>query len=500
MGGAGPETGAATLPPEDVGRRFRRLFLSIALPMSLAVVDQTIVATALPDIAGDLGRIDLISWVVVSYLVAATIAAPVYGRLGDVFGRRRLLQISVVIFVLASLLCAFAVNMQMLIACRIVQGFGGGGLMTLAHALIGETVPPRQRGRYQGYLATVIVTSNSMGPVLGGLMTQSFGWQSVFLMNVPLGLLALALTFRLPRLPPSDAPFRFDWAGLLLFAAFIASCLIMLEFAKGVSIASIPLVAALAAAAACALVLLIRQENRADDPLIPLSLLRQPVLWRSDALVACHGAVLVSLIMLLPLYFRIGRQVSAGEVGLLMLPMMIGVGCGAFFTGRLITRTGLTAVIPSYGLPVVVAMLAFLALWGSNLGLVTFACLLGLTAVFIGTSMPVAQVTVQAVAGPTMLGAASASVQFSRSLGSAFGTAVVGIVLFLALPGADHELGPLVEAVFRDGAEALAGLSETERRIVRAELDGAFSAALATIALFAAAGWLFACSIPMRRM
>ena len=173
------------------------------LPMFLAVADQTIVATALPAIASSLGEIERASWVVVSYLIANTIAAPVYGRLGDTFGRRLMMFVALALFMVGSVLCALAPNIELLTAFRVLQGFGGGGLMTLSQALIGEAIPPRERGRYQGYLAGIAVSSNTFGPVAGGYLTQAFGWQSIFLINIPLG------TARRPvRVPHSVAPGR----------------------------------------------------------------------------------------------------------------------------------------------------------------------------------------------------------------------------------------------------------------------------------------------------
>ena len=184
------------------------------LPMFLAVVDQTIVATALPAIAASLGGVERVSWVVVAYLVAGTIAAPVYGQLRDVYGGKRMMFVALGIFLAASVMCAMSTSIEMLAAARILQGLGGGGLMTLSQALIGETIPPRERARYQGYLAGVMVTSSTFGPVVGGLLTQHFGWRSVFLVNIPLGLIAVLLTLRLePRARPRPAlDVRRAWA------------------------------------------------------------------------------------------------------------------------------------------------------------------------------------------------------------------------------------------------------------------------------------------------
>jgi MFS family permease len=180
---------------------FLAVFPSIMLPMFLAVVDQTIVATALPAIAAATGDVGRASWVVVAYLIASTIAAPIYGRLGDALGRKRAMHVALAVFIVASLLCAASPSLLMLTLARVLQGLGGGGLMTLSQAMVGESIPPRERARYQGYLAAVAVCASTFGPVAGGYLTEHFGWQSIFLVNVPIGLGAVALTKRRHRRP-----------------------------------------------------------------------------------------------------------------------------------------------------------------------------------------------------------------------------------------------------------------------------------------------------------
>src|SRR3546814_117825 len=305
----------------------------------LAGVDQTIVSTALPAIAGSMGGVERMSWIVVGYLVASTIAAPVYGQLGDLLGRRRLLIVALVFFMVASVLCAVSTSVEMLTAMRILQGLGGGGLMTLSQALVGEAVPPRERAHYQGYLAAVAVSSSTFGPVAGGFLTEHLGWQSVFLVNLPIGLLAIFLAARLPKRSGSGAPFRFDLLGVLLFAVFIASTLVLLEQMRHFDAATMPFAIGLGTTVLVALLLLIWREKVAPDPLLPVTLLRDPTTWRSDALAACHGAVLVSLLTFLPIYLRVVGGASPAETGLLLLPMTIGVGLGSMVTGRAISRT-----------------------------------------------------------------------------------------------------------------------------------------------------------------
>src|SRR6195256_2887224 len=278
----GRDSAGASGSGPPVRHTFFAIFPSIMLPMFLAVVDQTIVATALPAIAADTGNVERASWVVVSYLIASTVAAPIYGRLGDAFGRRRLMFGALVIFIVASLLCAAPPTLELLALARVLQGLGGGGLMTLSQALVGEAIPPRERARYQGYLAAVAVSANTFGPVAGGYLTEHFGWQSVFLINLPFGLLAVWLTRKLESRIPDKSSWRPDPAGLLLFTIFVTTTLLTLEQAQHFDRSAFPMLgSSLFAAGIVSLVLLVRQESRAPSPLIPLALLRQPAIWRS---------------------------------------------------------------------------------------------------------------------------------------------------------------------------------------------------------------------------
>ncbi len=479
---------------------FFRLFPSIMLPMFLAAIDQTIVATALPAIAGSLGEVERVSWVVVSYLVASTIAAPVYGRLGDALGRRRMLLTAMCIFIGASVFCAVATSIVMLTVARVLQGLGGGGLMTLTNALVGETVPPRERGRYQGYLASVFVVSSTFGPVAGGWLTQHFGWQSVFLINLPLGALALVMVYRMKAPAVGFGRFHFDFIGVALFALFIAPLLLALEQAQRFSLERLPTVLGLIGLAVLSLVLLLRQERRAAAPLLPIALLRQSAIWRTDAMAVCVGATLVSMITFIPIYLRVVRGTGPSDTGLLLLPLTAFIAVGSIFTGRMISVTGKTAIFPSLGLPVVCLTLFGLALFAPHLSLVQLPFVFALIAVSNGTAMPVVQTTVQMLAGPGQLGAAAASVQFSRSIGAAVGTAVVGAVLFAVLAATDVDTARLFGSIVERGPEALAGLPAARIAEVQAQIASAFRAAFMTISVFAACGAALAWSIPVRRI
>jgi len=434
------------------------------LPMFLAVVDQTIVATALPAIAASTGQIERASWIVVSYLIAATIAAPLYGRLGDSFGRRRIMFAALAVFIFASLLCAASPTVELLTLARVFQGLGGGGLMTLSQALVGEAFPPRERARYQGYLA------------------------------------AVALTWRLPTLTKERLPWRADPGGLVLFTIFVATILLSLEQMQRVKLSVLPASGGLLIVSVIALVLLVRHENRVTSPLIPLGLLRQPAIWHSDALAACHGAALVSLITFLPIYLQVVRGSSPSATGLLMVPLTVGIGAGSLLTGRLVNKTGLTTVFPVVGLAMATVNLVVLALWASALGTAVFAVLLLCNGLFMGTVMGVVQVSVQSAAGLLRLGEAAASVQFSRSIGAAFGTALVATVLFSALSIRSPEAARVFATMVEQGKPLASSLTPAQQIAIQADISAAFRAAFLAMAAFTTTGFFLALTNPLRRI
>jgi len=470
------------------------------LPMFLAVVDQTIVATALPAIAASTGQVERASWIVVSYLIAATIAAPIYGQLGDSLGRRRLMFAALTVFILASLLCAASPTVELLTLARVLQGLGGGGLMTLSQALVGEAIPPRERARYQGYLAAVAVCANTFGPVAGGYLTEHFGWQSIFLVNVPIGLGAVALTWRLPLVATERLAWRADPGGLILFTVFVATTLLALEQVQHVDLKALPLGVGLFVAGIVALMLLIKYEKRVTSPLIPLSLLRQPAIWHSDALAACHGAALVSLITFLPVYLEVVRGTLPSTTGLLLVPLTIGIGTGSLVTGRLVNKTGLTTVFPVVGLALATVNLVVLAFWAAELDTAALAVLLLFTGLFMGTVMGVVQVTVQSAAGPLQLGEAAASVQFSRSIGAAFGTALVATVLFAVLSIKNKEAADVFATMVEHTKQVGPPLSAAQLAAIQAAIAGAFRAGFLLMALFTTAGLFLALTNPLRRI
>ena len=480
------------------GASFFAIFPSVVLPVFLAIVDQTIVATALPGIAGDLGHVESVAWVVIAYLIAVTISSPVYGRLGDMLGRRRLMFVALGLGICGTAAAAMAPSFEFLLAARVLQGLGGGGLMTLTQALVGEAVPPRERAKYQGYLATVALTSNAFGPVVGGLLTEHFGWRAVFVVNSPLWALAIMLVLRLPHRKGSGEKFSFDFAGLLLYAGFTIGVLLGLQYVQKLDSASLGTALALLLAAIVFLVLLVLRERSAAAPLFPPVVVRNPSIWRSDGLAACHGAILVSMITFSPIYFHVVHSVSIAQTGLLLLPMTVALATGSMTTGRIVSRTGYTAVFPSWGMLVVTLALLFLALSAPLLNALQASALLGLTALFMGSVMGVVQVTVQVSAGPSMLGTAAATVQLSRSLGASFGTAAVGAVLFISMRMMDPQAADIMLAALQRGGSATAASPVVAE--AGAVIADAFRLGFATMAIFAALSSILAWSMPLRRI
>ncbi len=494
-----PGIAAATgrVVPEGL---FRRVVPPIALPVFLASADGTAVATALPSIGAAFGEVQALQWIVVANLIAGTVAAPVYGRLGDQLGRKALMLVSLGVFILASLLCAGAPTLGWLIAARALQGVGGGGLITLSQALLGQTVPAALLGRYQGYFAAFIVAGSCFGPVAGGLLTQAFGWPAVFLANLPLGLAAMLLVLRLPAAPLRHARLAVDVPGIALLTLLVVPLLLALWRVRLLDAAETPAIAGLLLVAAVALPALIWQQRRAPAPLLALALLREPAVWRANVMSACSGASLVAMVTFLPIYFQVVNGVSPARSGLLLLPLTAGVSFGSVLTGWLVSATGRTALFPGIGLLVTAATLVALFLWGARMDLPTISALLALGGLCQGTSMLVAQVTAQLVAGPGRLGVAAGAIQLARALGSAFGVALAGAVLFAGLALRDADTAVLFAEMVRVGPRLLASLPADRQALVQGEIAAAFGGVFLTVATFSGTIVLMAWTQPVRRL
>jgi MFS family permease len=425
--------------PREVTRaEFLNLFAAVFLPMFMAAVDQTLLATATPAIAQSLGGLRDTSWIAVGYLLASATITPVYGRLGDQRGRRDMLLAALAVFTLGSLACAAAQTLPQLVAARALQGLGGGGLMTLSQALIGELVAPRERVKFQGYFALIFTTSSITGPVIGGLVVSHVSWRWLFLANLPLAALAAWRLARLPKGERHPAPSAgADLPGHVLFAAGALSLLFWLT-SGGHRFAweSAPSLA-LAAIAFASLGALYWHESRHPGPFLPIELLRNKAIGLSAVLVALFAACLFALVFFLPVYLQLGHRLSAQLSGLLLLPLTAGMVSGAMTSSRVLARTGEPHWIPVIGMSLSSAALLALGLLAPSTALV--AVLGFLIGAGFGTVMPTTQVLVQTVAGRRKLGVVTAMTSLSRSTGGAAGAALFGAVVFALMPESGRE-------------------------------------------------------------
>jgi EmrB/QacA subfamily drug resistance transporter len=469
--------------------------------MFLAAMDQTILASALPAIVASLGGFADLSWVVVAYLLAATVSAPLYGHLGDRFGRRRMLLVALGVFVAASVACAAAQRLPHLILARAVQGLGGGGLMTLSQALIGESVPPRERAQFQAYFGALFLAASTSGPVLGAYLTEHASWRAVFLINLPLGAVAALLALRIPAQKVTRAAaFRFDAAGALLFAAGAISLLFALSSAGHRYAWTSPALIGLVALACASFAVLAWWERRAIDPVIPVRLLAKRAILRSNAVVMCFAAALFSAVLYLPLYLQLGRGFGIGESGLLLLPIALSIAFASMLTGQAVARTGWLKPYPVLGLSVSTAAFIALALTVTSASTTVVLLLTVVAGAGLGTVMSVAQIVVQEAAGKTALGSATASISVSRSIGGALGVALVGAVLSTLLARRDAGAAAQLSELARNGTATLGALSEAQRAVLAAQLHGAFRVVFLMIGTITGLGAAVAMTVPSTRL
>ncbi len=433
-------------------------FIAVVLAMLPAVLDQTILATALPTIAVDLGRITDVSWVVTAYVVAAAATTPLWGKLGDRHGHKPMLELSLAIFLGASALCGVAQDIAMLVGARVVQGVAAGGLMTLAMAAIGDLVSPRERARFQGYIAATFAVATVAGPLIGGVLVDHASWRWVFYVNLPLGLLALTgLHLRLPSrdVERPDRSLDSVGAGLLVgaTAAFMLACIW-----GGTRYAwDSPPIVGLGAASAVLAVALAFRERRAADPIVPLDLVRTPTVAIASAGLFLATAALFAINVFVPLFLQTATGATPTEAGLLLVPAMLGIAISTNYAGRAISRTGRYKRYPVAGLTLMTAALAWLAVVVHDPSRVTTG--IGLAVFGLGFGM-VGQVLIVAVQNGVdrrRLGVAMAATTFFRGLGGAVGAAVLGAVFAarIGTAGGGDAVGALGSGVRADVIDAV---------------------------------------------
>ena len=397
------------------------------LAVLMASMEGSIIATALPTIAGEFNAFESFAWVGTAYLVTSTIATPLLGKLSDLYGRRRIFQITMGIFIVGSVLCGASQSMGQLIAARAVQGIGGGGIQALAFAILGDILPPRERGRYIGYFTLAFVGAALLGPLLGGFIIDHYTWPWIFYVNVPLCFVVAAIAHVALRLPFTKRDARLDYAGAVLLTLGIGCLMIGLE--EGRKGWTDPLPLTLFAAAAVLLVAFVLVEHRAAEPMIPLHLFANPVALVCILLGLFAGVVTYGAGQCLPLYFQDSLFVSPTESGLRMLPQMIGVTLATFVVGRMIAKTGRYKIFPIVGS--VCSMLGLLGV-AQITGTTSYLWLLGpMVLMGFGTA---ALFTTTSIAGQNAvafhdLGVVTATMVFFRNLGGSFGLAAFGTIL-----------------------------------------------------------------------
>ena len=416
------------VPPQLTHRQVLVIFSGLMLGMLLAALDQTVLATALPTIVGELGGIDHLSWVISAYLLASTTSVPVYGKLGDLYGRKRLFQFGICLFLVGSMLSGVSQNITQIIIFRFVQGMGAGGLMVTSQAIIGDILSPRDRGRYIGYLAIVFAFSSVAGPLIGGLFTDHIGWRWVFYINLPIGAVALLVTSRVLHLPKRRVEHEIDYAGAVLLTGSISSILLATTWGGHQYAWTSLTILALYAAGAVLLGLLLFRETHAPEPILPLRLFRNRTYSVSSALGICQGIVMFGVLAFVPLYLQVVQGVSATESGLRTTPMMAGMIITAVFSGQMISKHGRYRRFPIMGTAIVSVGLALFSTMSVDTNLALVALFMLVFGLGMGLIMQVITIAVQNAVEYRDMGTATAGVNFFRSMGGALGVAMFGSV------------------------------------------------------------------------
>lgn len=415
-------------PPRLSQRQVNLVFAGLMVALLLAALDQTIVSTALPTIVGDLRGVEHIGWVVTAYLLASTIGLPIYGKLGDLIGRKVVFQSAIAIFLVGSVLCGLARNMPELIGFRALQGLGGGGLMIGVQAIVADLVSPRERGRYTGIIGAVWGLSSVAGPLIGGFLTESADWRWCFYVNLPLGLFALVLTAVVLKLPRPRSRPRLDVLGTVLLAG-TSACVVLVTSWGGTEYAwgSAPIVS-LAVLAVVLAVAFVFAERRAAEPIIPLHLFRQNLFAVPAAISVFVGLGMFAAVAYLPTFLQMVNGASPTQSGLLMLPMVAGMTLSSIGSGRIIAATGRYRIFPILGTGLLTAGMVLLSRMTADSSMVLNSAYMFVTGLGLGMMMQTLVLIVQNAVEYRDVGAATSAINYFRQTGASLGTSLVGAI------------------------------------------------------------------------
>ncbi|MBV9800446.1 MAG: MFS transporter [Solirubrobacterales bacterium] len=482
------------------GRGLVLPFSGLLLVMFIAALDQTIMATALPTIAGDLGGLGDLSWVVTVYVLAAAATTPIWGKASDLYGRKGLLRAAIVVFIAGSALSGAAQSIAELIAFRALQGIGAGGLMTLAMATVGDLVPPRERGRYQGYIQIVFVLASVAGPLLGGLFVDRVSWRWALYVNVPIGALALAVLTAYLHVPAPRREGRVDFLGAALLAAAVVALLLLTVWGGDRYAWSSPQIIGLTVAALGLLGAFIVQERRASEPVLPLRLFRERVFVVVSAVLFITTLSLFAALVFLPLFLQLVTGASATQSGLLVLPLLLASAASTVASGWIMAATGRYKVFPLLGLVLMSVGLFLFATLGTNSSRAAAAMFMVVFGLGFGMVTQILMVAIQNAVDPREIGTATASANLFRALGGSVGTAAYGAIFVSGLrhwlperlPGA----GRLPAGIEPNGIQASPGRIHTLAPAVQHGVAQAVANSLHDVFLVAApiafAGFLIA--------
>jgi EmrB/QacA subfamily drug resistance transporter len=479
-----PAPAAAAMPaPHVEPASIRLIIVSIGALLLLASLDQTIVSTALPTIVADLGGLDHLSWVVTAYILASTIAAPLYGKLGDLYGRRNMVFISVGLFLAGSALAGAAMSMTWLIVSRAIQGLGGGGLFVLALSVIGDVIPVQDRGKVQGVFASIFSVSSVIGPLVGGWFVEQASWHWIFYINIPIGAAALtgfAISFK-----PTGrrVQHKIDWLGAATLSITLASVTLATSLGGRSFAWASPEIIGLALVAIIALAAFLWAEAHASEPILPLGLFRMNVFWVTSIISFISGAAMFGSITFLPLYLQIAKGTSPTVSGLMLVPMTAGILISSTLAGRYMSRTGRYKFLPMIGMSFLTLGMLLLSTISTDTHWFMFSIFLACVGLGMGNIFPVMTTSVQNAVPRHQLGTATAAGLMFRQVGGSVAVAAFGALFAAGMASRLDVAGSeITGGGLEIGPQMLAGLPEA----VRDQIGGAVVGSIHPIFLIAA--------------